>query len=54
MIQVNLNSNESSLEKLRENQPVLNEQYTFYQGMKSYISDIVDCYNEKVRCLKLY
>ena len=51
MIQQNLNSNKKELEKFTDDKPAINEQYAFYQGMRSYIADIIDCYNEKVRCL---
>ena len=48
----NLNANKTEFESLKTSRPVLDEQYIYFQEMKAYIRDFVDCYNEKV-CFKL-
>ena len=48
MIIDNLNASRDALLNLKVNKPKLDEQYIFYQEMKSYLTDIVDCYGEKL------
>lgn len=43
-----LNANRSDLDNLMKQRPSLDEQYTFYQEMRSFVRDFVDCYNEKI------
>ena len=49
MALMNLESSRNDLEKLKKEKPVLNDQYTFYQEMRLFVADLIDCYNEKVR-----
>eukprot|EP01080_Neovahlkampfia_damariscottae_P008308 gene8308-132_t len=40
--------NEGSLDKIIEDFDSLNQQYIFYQKMRSYIEDLIDCIDKKV------
>jgi GC-rich sequence DNA-binding factor len=44
----NLDGSRDTLLNLKLNKPKYDEQYKFYQEMKSYLTDIVDCYDEKL------
>ena len=44
----NLNANKADFENLKILRPLLEQQYIYYQEMKAFIRDFVDCYNEKV------
>ena len=44
----NLSANRTDLENLNKSKPSLDEQYIFYQELKSYLTDYIDCYNEKI------
>ncbi|RMZ96909.1 PAX3- and PAX7-binding [Brachionus plicatilis] len=44
----NLSANKIDLENLKKSKPSLDEQYTFYQELKAYLTDFIDCYNEKI------
>jgi GC-rich sequence DNA-binding factor len=52
MITENLNASRDAMLNLKMNKPKLDDQYTFYQEMKSYLTDIVDCFNEKMQELE--
>ncbi len=39
---------ETSIEKRSGSQRPLEEQYTFFQQMRGYVRDLVECLNEKV------
>lgn len=54
MIKTNYESSKETLGDINELRPKLNEQYRFYQEIKSYVADIVDCYNEKVFLFMFY
>jgi len=44
----NLNANKADLENLKKLKPSLDQQYVYYQEMKSFIEDFTDCYSEKI------
>lgn len=44
----NLNANQTDFENLKNSKPQLDEQYVFYQEMKGYLTDFIDCYDEKL------
>lgn len=48
MISQNLESSLATSELIQTNRPNLNEKYKFYQEIRSYTLDIIDCFNEKV------
>jgi hypothetical protein len=48
MTEENLKANRTDLENLKTSKPLLDEQYVYFQEMKAYIRDFVDCYNEKI------
>lgn len=43
-----LTANKTDLENLKKSKPSLDEQYAFYQELKAYLTDYIDCYNEKI------
>jgi len=43
-----LNANRFDLDNLMKQRPSLDEQYAFYQEIRAFIRDFVDCYNEKI------
>jgi hypothetical protein len=48
LIEDSFNENHESVEQLISNFQQLNDQYIFYQKMRSYIEDLVDCIDKKV------
>lgn len=48
MTMENLNANLTDLENLKNSRPSLNEQYVYFQEMNAYITDFIDCFNEKI------
>ena len=44
----NLNANKTDFEQLKKQKPLLEKQYIYFQDMKAYIRDFIDCYNEKM------
>jgi hypothetical protein len=48
LIEDSFNENQESVEQLIFNFQILNDQYIFYQKMRSYIEDLVDCIDKKV------
>ncbi len=48
MASENLSANKADIENLKILRPFLEQQYIYYQEMKAFIRDFVDCYNEKV------
>ncbi|CAF0932359.1 unnamed protein product [Brachionus calyciflorus] len=44
----NLNANKTDLENLKNSKPSLDEQYVYYQEMKAYLTDYIECYDEKI------
>jgi hypothetical protein len=49
MAQLNLNLSKNDVEKMKKERPMLNDQYSFYQRMRSFIADLIDCYDEKLQ-----
>ncbi|XP_071955937.1 PAX3- and PAX7-binding protein 1-like [Antedon mediterranea] len=43
-----LESSRHNSEKLKESTKVASEQYSFFQEMRGYVSDLIECLNEKV------
>lgn len=48
----NLNANKLDLENMKKLKPNLDKQYVFYQEMKSYLEDFIECYNEKLSLIE--
>jgi hypothetical protein len=44
----NLNANKTDFEQLKKQKPLIEKQYIYFQDMKAYIRDFIDCYNEKM------
>lgn len=44
----NLSANQTDLENLKKIKPSLDKQYVYYQEMKAFLEDFIDCYNEKI------
>ena len=44
----NLMANRRDLDALKQMRPLLDKQYVFFQEMRAYVNDFVDCYNEKI------
>ena len=44
----NLNANKTDYEQSKKQKPLLENQYIYFQEMKAYIRDFIDCYNEKI------
>jgi GC-rich sequence DNA-binding factor len=44
----NLNANKTDFEQLKKQKPLLEKQYIYFQEIKAYIRDFIDCYNEKM------
>jgi hypothetical protein len=49
MAVLNLNLSKSDVETMKKERPILNDQYSFYQPMRSFIADLIDCYDEKLQ-----
>ena len=40
---------QSDVDRLEGSMPSLEDKHRFYQDLRGYVTDLVDCYNEKVR-----
>lgn len=49
LIYETLEISRSSLEALSKSKPIIDEEFKFYQEIKSFTTDIIDCLNEKVK-----
>lgn len=52
MIEENFNANQTDFESMKKMRPSLELQYIYYQEMKAFVRDFIDCYNEKVSILE--
>ena len=48
MIEENFDANQTDFESMKKMRPSLELQYIYYQEMKAFVRDFIDCYNEKV------
>ena len=51
LVTENLNANKADFENFKQNKPSLEKQYIYFQEIRAFLKDFIDCYNEKIEDL---